>query len=119
VCLTRTRCLIEVRPGKQIVARSQGLSTRRNFVLLAHLSLVSSKSKQKSLFGEECQGMRVVYERCCGLDVHKKSVVACVLITPETHAMRNETSLVHTRWLKSILRYRSGFQGQILKCDAL
>ena len=59
--------LIEVRPGKQIVARSQGLSTRRNFVLLAQLSLVSSKSKQKSLFGEECQEMRVVYERCCGL----------------------------------------------------
>ena len=26
--------------------------------------------------------MEVVYERCCGLDVHKKSVVACV-ITPE------------------------------------
>ena len=25
--------------------------------------------------------MEVVYERCCGLDVHKKSVVAC-LITP-------------------------------------
>ncbi len=25
--------------------------------------------------------MDVVYERCCGLDVHKKSVVAC-LITP-------------------------------------
>ena len=23
--------------------------------------------------------MRVVYERCCGLDVHKGSVVACVL----------------------------------------
>lgn len=26
--------------------------------------------------------MRVVYERCCGLDVHKKTVVAC-MITPE------------------------------------
>jgi transposase len=25
--------------------------------------------------------MRVLYERCCGLDVHKKTVVACVLIT--------------------------------------
>jgi transposase len=25
--------------------------------------------------------MEVVYERCCGLDVHKKSVTACVLIT--------------------------------------
>ena len=26
--------------------------------------------------------MRVLYERCCGLDVHKKTVVAC-FITPE------------------------------------
>jgi transposase len=24
--------------------------------------------------------MQVVYERCCGLDVHKKTVVACILI---------------------------------------
>ena len=27
--------------------------------------------------------MQVVYRRCCGLDVHKKTVVACVLITRE------------------------------------
>jgi hypothetical protein len=25
--------------------------------------------------------MQVVHERCCGLDVHKKTVVACTLIT--------------------------------------
>ena len=25
--------------------------------------------------------MEVLYERCCGLDVHKKSVVACLLIS--------------------------------------
>jgi len=25
--------------------------------------------------------MQVVHERCCGLDVHKKTVVACVLTT--------------------------------------
>ena len=31
--------------------------------------------------------MEVVYERCCGLDVHKKSVVACV-ITPEGQRVR-------------------------------
>lgn len=24
--------------------------------------------------------MEVLYERCCGLDVHKKSVAACVLM---------------------------------------
>jgi hypothetical protein len=41
--------------------------------------------------------MRVVYERCCGLDVHKKSVVACVLITPETHALRNKRQPVASR----------------------
>lgn len=28
--------------------------------------------------------MRVVYERCCGLDIQKKSVAACALITHET-----------------------------------
>jgi hypothetical protein len=27
--------------------------------------------------------MQVVYPRCCGLDVHKKGVTACVLITRE------------------------------------
>ncbi|MFQ5859222.1 MAG: IS110 family transposase [Anaerolineae bacterium] len=31
--------------------------------------------------------MEVVYERCCGLDVHKKSVVACA-ITPEGKRVR-------------------------------
>jgi transposase len=33
--------------------------------------------------------MDVVYERCCGLDVHKKSVVACVLT-------RDSNGTVHT-----------------------
>lgn len=31
--------------------------------------------------------MQVVYERCCGVDVHKKKVVACV-ITPQSQEMR-------------------------------
>jgi len=30
--------------------------------------------------------MQVVYPRCCGVDVHKRSVVACVLITDEAGA---------------------------------
>ncbi len=25
--------------------------------------------------------MQVIYQRCCGLDVHKKTIVACLLIT--------------------------------------
>jgi transposase len=31
--------------------------------------------------------MRVLYQRCCGLDVHKESVMACVL-TPEGKQIR-------------------------------
>ena len=31
--------------------------------------------------------MEVIHERCCGLDVHKKKVVACV-ITPEGKEVR-------------------------------
>jgi transposase len=34
--------------------------------------------------------MQIVYPRCCGLDVHKKSVVACVLITADDGAVRRE-----------------------------
>jgi len=25
--------------------------------------------------------MEVVYEHCCGLDIHKKTVVACVVVS--------------------------------------
>jgi transposase len=36
--------------------------------------------------------MRVVYERCCGLDVHKKTVVACA-ITPEGKQTRTFSTM--------------------------
>ncbi|WAH36246.1 IS110 family RNA-guided transposase [Alicyclobacillus dauci] len=36
--------------------------------------------------------MDVVYERCCGLDVHKKTVVACVL-TPEAKEIRTFSTM--------------------------
>ncbi len=32
--------------------------------------------------------MRVVHTRCCGLDVHKRTVVACVLLTEEDGSVR-------------------------------
>jgi transposase len=32
--------------------------------------------------------MQVVYARCCGLDVHKKTVVACVLLTDSEGGVR-------------------------------
>jgi transposase len=34
--------------------------------------------------------MQIVHERCCGLDVHKKSVVACILITSGDATVQRE-----------------------------
>jgi hypothetical protein len=38
--------------------------------------------------------MRTVHERCCGLDVHKKTVVACVL-TSTTKETRTFGTMTH------------------------
>ncbi len=46
--------------------------------------------------------MEVVHERCCGLDVHKKSVVACVL-TPEGQQIR--TFGTTTRELRALANW--------------
>src|SRR5204863_5171054 len=35
--------------------------------------------------------MRVVHERCCGLDVHQKTVVACVLLTDADGTVQRQT----------------------------
>ncbi len=35
--------------------------------------------------------MQVVYPHCCGLDIHKASVVACLLVTPPAGPVRKET----------------------------
>ena len=50
--------------------------------------------------------MRVVHERCCGLDVHKKMVVACVL-TPEGQQIRTFGTMTRdlvglSQWLHSL-----------------
>ena len=48
--------------------------------------------------------MRVVYDRCCGLDVHKKTVVACV-ITPAGQEIRTFSTMTQdllalSEWLE-------------------
>ncbi len=54
--------------------------------------------------------LRVVYERCAGLDVHKKTVVACVLVTKQdgqvfeevrTFGTTTDDILALAQWLKS------------------
>ncbi len=40
--------------------------------------------------------MQVVHERCCGLDIHKKTVVACVLIDEGTGKVRKHVRTFST-----------------------
>jgi transposase len=41
--------------------------------------------------------MQVLYERCCGLDIHKKTVVACVVITsPEEPVQKHVRTFATT-----------------------
>ena len=40
--------------------------------------------------------MDVVYERCCGLDIHKKTVVACVLVPGPDPAAGPPTKAIRT-----------------------
>jgi transposase len=41
--------------------------------------------------------MQVVHARCCGLDVHKKSVVACLLLTEPDGSVRRQVRTFGTR----------------------
>jgi len=62
---------------------------------------------------EEVKGdtdMQVVHERCCGLDVHKKTVVACILVTSPQGVVQKQVRTFSTMtvdllaladWLKS------------------
>ena len=49
--------------------------------------------------------MDVVYDRCCGLDVHKKSITACVM-TPKGKEIQTFGTMTHNLiqlidWIKS------------------
>ena len=55
--------------------------------------------------------MQIVHERCCGLDVHKKTVVACILITLANGEVQRHTRTFSTMtasllalsdWLESL-----------------
>jgi len=50
--------------------------------------------------------MNVIYERCCGMDVHKKAIVACVLSGKKkeirTLSTMTASLLCLVDWLKSV-----------------
>ena len=52
--------------------------------------------------------MEVLYARCCGLDVHKSSITACVLTAqagkPLKHIRRFESTTCELRELVALLR---------------
>jgi transposase len=50
--------------------------------------------------------MQLVYERCAGLDLHKKSVVACV-ITPDEHGQRQKILQTFSTMTPDLLRLRN------------
>lgn len=59
----------------------QGRSTREQRVVFSpRLGQVQTKETTR----------QIVHPRCCGLDVHKKSVVACVLITADDGTVQRE-----------------------------
>ena len=65
--------------------------------------------------------MEVLYKRCCGLDVHKKSITACAL-TPEGKEIKNfgtmtEDIFALVEWIKEkgctyVAMKRVGFYGK-------
>jgi transposase len=59
------------------------------FTVIAAAARPADTAEERKENGEG-SAMEVLYPRCCGLDVHKKTVVACVLITEAGKAIRKE-----------------------------
>ncbi len=62
--------------------------------------------------------MQVVHARCCGLDVHKKSVVACVLLTEPDGSVRRQVRTFGTMTadLLALDRSRSSMRNISRRC---
>ncbi len=110
VCFNPSTKLIRVRPAELIVARLKELSTRRKFVSY-FAPLVGLSEDEERILREVGVDMQVVHERCCGLDVHKKTVVACILITLANGEVQRHTRTFSTMtagllalsdWLESL-----------------
>ncbi len=53
--------------------------------------------------------MNIVYERCVGIDVHKRNVVVCA-ITPDTQGQRHKEQRTFSTMMPDLLRMRQWFQ---------
>ena len=50
--------------------------------------------------------MQVLYSRCAGLDVHKKTVVATILITEKDGSLQKKTRTVSTMTIYLLYSFR-------------
>jgi hypothetical protein len=110
VCFNPSTKLTQVRPAELIVARLKELSTRRKCVS-SFAPLVGRSSDEERISREVGVDMQIVHERWCGLDVHKKTVVACILITLANGEVQRHTRTFSTMtagvlalsdWLESL-----------------
>ena len=53
--------------------------------------------------------MNIVYERCAGIDVHKRNVVVCA-ITPDVQGQRQKEQRTFSTMMPDLLRMRQWFQ---------
>jgi len=53
--------------------------------------------------------MNMVYERCAGIDVHKRNVVVCA-ITPDQWGQRHKEQCTFSTRMPDLLRMRQWFQ---------
>jgi hypothetical protein len=73
------RKLAWVSPGEKCVALAHKEHVKETCLFTA----TPHRSHREASLSMKERGtlMEVLYERCCGLDVHKKTVVACVMLT--------------------------------------
>jgi hypothetical protein len=57
--------------------------------------------------------MEVIYERCCGLDVHKRTVVAC-LLTPGPEGGRRQETRTFGTMVDDLLALADWLAGRLL-----
>jgi transposase len=61
--------------------------------------------------------MQIIYERCAGLDVHKRSVVACLLFPENGHPHKERQTF--STMTPDVLRLRDWLKGHECTCVAM
>jgi transposase len=79
--------------------------------LVSHLARLIDKNTEAK--GEE--PMHIMYHRCCGIDVHKKMIVACLLIFT-ARGVHKEIQTFSTM-VSDLLRLRDWLKAQ--RCEAV